>query len=52
MLDLPSVVVAQPVGQLDLAQGILIEPVLVALFPGARQLQLVEDSELHGQVLQ
>ena len=36
---------------LDLRQGVLIQPVLVAILPGARQLQLVEDSELHGRFL-
>jgi len=51
MLDLPGMVVAQPVGELDLGQRVLIKLVLVAFFPGARQLQLVEDSELHGRFL-
>ena len=48
MLDLPGVVVAQAVGELDLVERVLVEPVLVALFPGAGQLQLVEDTEFHG----
>ena len=47
MLDLPGVVVAQPVGELELGQRVLIELVLVALFPRPRQLQLIEDAEFH-----
>src|SRR5215207_1033137 len=50
VLDLPGVVVAQSVGQLELGERILVEPVLVAVLPGARQLQLVEDAELHALV--
>ena len=34
MLDLPGMVVAQPVSELDLRQGILVEPVLVPRLPG------------------
>ena len=48
MLDLPGMVVAQAVGELDLVQRVLVEPVLVALFPGARQLQFIENAEFHG----
>ncbi len=51
MLDLPGMVVAQPVGQLDLVERVLVEPVLVALLPGPRQLQLVENPELHARLL-
>ena len=51
VLDLPGVVVAQLVGELELGERILVEPVLVALLPGARQLQLVEDAELHALFL-
>ena len=47
MLHHPGVVVAQPVGGLELRQRILIEPELVTRLPGARQLQLIEDAELH-----
>ena len=47
MFHLPHVVVAEPVGQLDLVQGVLQEAVFVAVRPGAGQLVLVEDSELH-----
>ena len=47
MLDLPGIVIAAAIGDLELRQRILVEPELVALDPGARQLQLVEDAELH-----
>jgi hypothetical protein len=47
MLYNPGVVIAEPVGGLELRQRVLVEPELVALLPGARQLQLVEDSEFH-----
>src|SRR6185312_5466747 len=48
MLDLPGVVDAKLVGQLDLVERVLEELELVALVPRTRQLVLVEDSELHG----
>ena len=47
VLDFPGVVDAEPIGQLDLRQGVLEELLLAALDPRARQLMLVEDSELH-----
>ena len=47
MLDHPGMVVAEPVGGLQLRQRILIEPEFVARHPGARQLQLVKDAEFH-----
>ena len=47
MLDDPGVVVAELVGEFDLGQRVLVELELVALFPGPRQLQLVEDAEFH-----
>jgi hypothetical protein len=47
VLDLPGEVVPQPIGQLDLREGLLEEVVLAALVPGARKLVLVEDAELH-----
>src|SRR5581483_8781722 len=47
MLHHPGVVVAQPIGQLDLRQCVLIEPVLAVRLPGPWQLQLVEDAEFH-----
>ena len=47
MFHHPGVVIAEPVGGLELRQGVLVEPELVALFPGTRQLQLVKDAEFH-----
>jgi hypothetical protein len=49
VLDLPGVVVAEAVGQLDLHERVLEEPVLAARFPRAGELVLVEDPELHGR---
>ena len=48
VLDLPGVVVAEPVGQLHLVERVLIELAFVVRPPRARQLQLVEDAEFHG----
>ncbi len=45
----PRVVVAEPVGQLDLGERILEEPVLALVRPRPRQLLLVEDPEFHGE---
>src|ERR1700730_8784485 len=50
MLDLPGVVVAQPVGELDLGQRILQQLVLALGTPRPRELVLVEDAEFHGSV--
>ena len=47
VFDLPDVVEAQSVGQLDLVEGVLEQLVLVALFPWPGNLVLVEDAELH-----
>ena len=47
VLDLPGVVVAEPVGQLHLRERVLIELAFVVRPPWARKLQLVEDAELH-----
>ena len=47
VLDLPHVVDAEAVGQLDLIQRVLEQLVLTAVAPRPRQLVLVEDSELH-----
>src|SRR6478736_325156 len=47
MLHHPGVVVADPVGGLELGQGVLVKPELVAVLPRARQLQLVKDAEFH-----
>ena len=51
VLDLPGVVDAEPVGEFDLVERLLKQPVLVALVPGPRQLVLVENAELHGRSL-
>ena len=48
MLDLPGVVVPEPVGELDLLERVLQQLVLVVLPPRAGQLMLIEDPELHG----
>ena len=47
VLDLPGMVDAQSVGQLDLIEGVLEQPVLGAVVPGAGELVLVEDPEFH-----
>ena len=47
VLDLPAVVDAEPVGQLDLLQRVLEQPVLVVRPPRPRELVLVEDPESH-----
>ena len=48
VLDLPDVVEAQPVRELDLLESVVHEAVLGALvLPGSRILVLVEDSEAH-----
>ena len=47
VLHLPRVVVAQPVGQLDLIERVLEEPVLAVRGPRPRKLVLVEDPESH-----
>src|SRR6266508_352610 len=46
--DLPEVVDAKPIGQLDLLQGVLQEAVLVIGPPRSWELVLVEDPESHG----
>ena len=47
VLDLPGVVVAELVGELDLVERLLEQHVLGVVVPRPRQLQLVEDSEFH-----
>src|SRR6185369_13275941 len=47
MFHYPGVIIAEPVGSLELGQRVLVEPELVALFPWAWQLQLVKDTEFH-----
>ena len=49
VLDHPNVVVVEPVGQLDLLQGILKEIVLARGRPRPRQLMLIENAEFHSE---
>src|SRR5271155_5618016 len=51
VFDLPGVVVAEPVGQFDLIERILVEPQFAARLPWPRQLELVENAELHRFLL-
>ncbi len=48
VLDEPEVVDAEPVGQLDLLQGVFQQAVFVIGRPGSWELVLVEDAEPHG----
>ena len=48
VLDLPHVVDAEGVGELDLLQRVLDQLLLAALLPRAGVLVLVEDPELHA----
>jgi hypothetical protein len=45
--DGPGVVVSEPVGGLELRQRVLVELEFVTRLPRTRQLQLIEDAELH-----
>jgi hypothetical protein len=47
VLDLPRVVDAELVGELDLAERVLEELVLGPVVPGPGKLVLLEDSEFH-----
>ena len=47
MLHHPGMVVAEPVGGLQLRQRVLVEFEFVAGLPRPRQLQLVKDAEFH-----
>ena len=51
VLDLPGEVVAEPVGQFDLVERVLVEAQLAVRLPRARQLQLVKNAELHRFLL-
>jgi hypothetical protein len=51
VLDLPSIIESQPVGELDLVERLVEQPVLVSRFPRLRQLELVEDAKSHGSAL-
>jgi len=48
VLHLPRIIIAQPVGENDLVQRLLEEPVFPVLAPRARQLKLVKDPKAHG----
>jgi hypothetical protein len=47
MFHHPGVIVAEPVGGLQLRQRVLIQPEFVTGLPRAWQLQLIEDAEFH-----
>ena len=47
MLDDPRIVIAEPVGELDLGEHVRKQAVLALVRPRSRQLRLVEDAELH-----
>ncbi|MGC2522987.1 MAG: hypothetical protein WA417_10185 [Stellaceae bacterium] len=47
VLDLPHIVDAEPVGELDLVERILIEAQLGSFVPRLRQLVLVKNPEFH-----
>ena len=51
VLDLPEVLHPEPVGQLDLVEGVGDQLLFAGLAPGSGQLVLVEDPELHAQLL-
>ena len=50
VLDLPDVVEAELVGELDLLERVLEQAVLVVGCHGPRKLVFVEDAELHGSL--
>src|SRR5580692_4246218 len=47
MFHHPGMVVAEPIGGLQLRQRVLIQLELVARLPWPRQLQLIEDADFH-----
>src|SRR5260370_19507930 len=49
VLDFPSVIDAEFVGEFDLIERLLEQPALLALVPRPRQLMLVEKPEFHGR---
>ena len=51
VLDLPHVVDAEPVGQLDLVERVLHQSQLGTVVPRTRQLVLVEDPEPHRRIV-
>ena len=50
MLDLPDVIDAEPVGQLDLGESVLEQAMLGVAVPRPRQLMLVQKPETHGSL--
>jgi hypothetical protein len=48
VLDLPGIVETQAIGELDLVERLVKQPVLVSGFPRLRQLELVKDAKSHG----
>ena len=48
MFDLPHEVDAEAIGERDLLERVLDEPVLALRLPGPAHLMLIEDPELHG----
>ena len=48
VLDLPSVIVAEPVCQFHLGERILVELAFIVDAPRARQLQFIKNAKLHG----
>ena len=46
----PGVVDAQPIGQFHLIEGVLEQLLFRTRFPGAGQLQLIENTEFHGRL--
>src|SRR3984957_13227417 len=48
VLDLPGIIVTEPVSDFDLRQRVLIELPFVVHAPWARQLQFIKNAEFHG----
>src|SRR5215470_2104976 len=51
VLDLPGEIVAEPVGQLELIERVMVEGQLAIRLPRPRQLQLVKYAEFHRSFL-
>jgi hypothetical protein len=49
VLDFPGVVDAEPIGEFDLVERLLKQPVLGAIIPRPRKLMLVENAKFHGR---
>jgi hypothetical protein len=49
VFDFPGVIDAEFVGELDLVERLLEQPLLGAVVPRSRQLVLVENAEFHGR---